>query len=191
MSIQGLRTTSNFVTDQRPKNWREGILMLYPNGKAPLTGLTSQMKEESTNDPEFNWWEKEIDDRRIGIATSYVALATNDTSITVTGDALTLKEGDLLYAEQTGEIMLVAADPVSDTVFTAIRGYAGTTTKIGVLVGTGTGAGVSPVLQIIGSANEEGSLAPTGISFDPTKRTSYTQIFRNTLEMTRTAMKTR
>jgi hypothetical protein len=194
MAIQGLRTTGNFVTDQRPKNWREGILMLYPNGKAPLTGLTSQMKEQSTDDPEYNWWEKEIDDRRLAVATSYggtTGLATTDTSIYVTGDALTLKEGDLLYAEQTGEIMLVAADPVSDTVFTAIRGYAGTTTKIGVLVGAATGIGASPALQIIGSAMEEGSLAPTGINFDPTKRTNYCQIFRNTLEMTRTAMKTR
>lgn len=54
MAINGLRTTANFVTDQRPKNWRETILLLYPNGKAPLTALTSLMKSEKTDDPEFN-----------------------------------------------------------------------------------------------------------------------------------------
>jgi hypothetical protein len=39
--------------------------------------------------------------------------------------------------------------------------------------------------------NEEGSLAPTGINYDPVKVYNYTQIFRDTLEMTRTASKTR
>ena len=46
----GLRGTGDFVTDQRPKNWREQILRLYPNGKAPLTALLALMKNESTDD---------------------------------------------------------------------------------------------------------------------------------------------
>ena len=34
-------------------------------------------------------------------------------------------------------------------------------------------------------------MPPTGVNYDPTKKYNYTQIFRNTLEMTRTASKTR
>ena len=70
MAIQGLRDTLNFVTDQRPKNWREGILLLEPNGMAPLTGLTSAMSKRVTDDPEFNWWEKSLDDRRFKLGSA-------------------------------------------------------------------------------------------------------------------------
>ena len=34
MTIQGLRTSENFATNERPENWRKGLLMLDPNGSA-------------------------------------------------------------------------------------------------------------------------------------------------------------
>jgi len=181
--IQGLRTTLNFAADERPKNWREGILLRYPNGKAPLTALTSAMKSRSVDDPEFNWWEKEISSRRVALS----ANAGTGTSLSVVEKATQFKDGDVLMAEHTGELMLVAADPSSATALTVIRGY-------GTVAATDIdfdGAGVNPYLTCIGSAYEEGSLAPTGVNLDPTKRYNYTEIFRNTLEATRTAMKTR
>lgn len=184
MPIQGLRDTSNFVTDQRPKNWREGILLLYPNGKMPLTALTSLMKSRSVDDPEFNWWEKELDDRRLVLGANLTAA---NTTITVTAGAQGLKQGDLLYVEESEEILFVASDPASDTSITVTRGFAGTTPA----TLDYDGAAVNPNLLVIGSAYEEGSLAPTGVNFDPTKKYNYTQIFRNTLEATRTATKTR
>ena len=50
----GMRGTGDFtVTGQRPENWREMILYLYPNGKAPLTAIMSMMKSEKTDDPIF------------------------------------------------------------------------------------------------------------------------------------------
>lgn len=48
----GMRGTGDWVTDQRPKNWRETILFLYPNGTAPLTAIMSKMKSEKTDDPQ-------------------------------------------------------------------------------------------------------------------------------------------
>lgn len=50
----GMRGTGDWVVDQRPKNWREQILYLYPNGMAPLTALLSKMKSEKVDDPESN-----------------------------------------------------------------------------------------------------------------------------------------
>lgn len=184
MPINGLRTTANFVTDQRPKNWRETILLLYPNGSAPLTALTSLMGEEKTDDPEFNWWEKEINNRRLALT---AAITTGTTNLTVSSNALAVKQGDVLYIEQTGEIVIVSSDPTADTGLTVQRGKGGTTaTSL-----DPTAAGKNPYMRVIGSAYEEGSNAPTGVNFDPTKKYNYTQIFRNTLEMTRTASKTR
>ena len=186
MAIQGLRDTSGFVTDQRPKNWREAIMLLYPNGKAPLTAMTSMMKSRKVDDPEFNWWTKSLPDQRVQLATGQTITATTTTLTLATG-GLALKDGHLLKFEENSEIVAVNGDPTSNTSITVTRGAAGTTaTTI-----TATGAGVNPYLVVVGNANEEGSDAPTGISYDPTKVYNYAQIFRNTLEMTRTASRTR
>lgn len=50
----GMRGTGDWVTDQRPMNWRKQILKLYPNGQAPLTAILSMMGSESVNDPQFH-----------------------------------------------------------------------------------------------------------------------------------------
>lgn len=184
MAIQGLRTTANFVTDQRPKNWREGMLLRYPNGQFPLTALTGLMKSRSVDDPEFYWWEKELQDRRLQVTADATA---TDSNITVASGALGFKQGDLLYVNQSGEIVRVAVDPSSDTVVTVERGFSGTTAAA---IDFDT-AGNDPYLTGIGSAYEEGSSAPTGVNFDPVKVHNLTQIFRNTLEATNTALKTR
>lgn len=184
MAIQGLRTSDNFAANERPKNWREGILRLYPNGKAPLFGLTSAMKTRMVDDPEFNWWEKGLPSQRVALAAN---ITTSTTDLTLASGALQMKAGTILYAEHTNELMRVVTDPTSDTTVTVTRGVAGTTaTAI-----TYAGAGVNPYLFMMGSSYPEGSAAPTGVNYDPTKRYNYTQIFRDTLEATRTALKTR
>lgn len=193
MPIQGLRDTSNFVANQRPENYRQAQLLLYPNGKMPLTGLTSLMSESSTDDPVFHWWEKALDDRRIalhatsGDLTAPAAGTVQTLTLEAAANALSFVANDILLVEHTDEQMLVYSDPTSNTSITVIRGYAGTTpTAV-----DANGAGVNPNLLCIGSAFEEGSLAPTGVNYDPTERYNYTQIFRRTMEITRTASKTR
>lgn len=181
MAITGLRTTENFSSSEvRPKNWREGILLQYPNGAFPLFALTSQMRKESTDDPEFNWFEKRLDVRRLSVAPT--GANSTDTTVTVAADAKVVVAKTMLYVESTGEILLVTTDPTSDTALTVSRGFARTT------------AGNIPAkaqLLVIGTAFEEGSLAPTGQAYDPFKRYNYTQIFRRTLEITGTAAKTK
>lgn len=189
MAIQGLRHTGNFAANERPENWREGLLRLYPNSaeaaKAVLTALTSMMKSRTVDDPIYHWWEKELDDRRIVAAAD---LTTSNTTLTVAARATTLKEGDVLMVEQTGEIMHVVQNPTSDTEIIVVRGIGNSGTGV---VLDYNGANINPNFLVVGSAYEEGSMAPSGINFDPTERSNYTQIFRNTLEMTRTASKTK
>jgi hypothetical protein len=189
MAIQGLRTSGNFATNERPGNWREALLRLNPNGNVSLTALTSLMKSESTDDPEFNWWEKARNARRLTLDDATGDLTTSNTGIILeTGqDAAVLKDGDLLMVEQTGEIIRVNGDPASGVNFVVQRAQNGTTAA----ALDPNAAGKNPNLLVIGSAYEEASLAPTGISYDPTKKSNYTQIFRDSLEMSRTASKTR
>lgn len=184
MAIQGLRHTGNFADGERPKSWRETILRLYPNGKAPLTALTSAMKSRVVDDPEFNWWTKALQTRRVALAAN---LTTNNTLLTVTSGALAFKEGDILWVENTDERLRVSADPSSDTQLSVIRGYSGSTPATLDF----DGPGVNPNMTCIGSAYQEGSLAPSPVMFDPIKLYNLTQIFRNTLSATRTAQKTR
>lgn len=189
MAIQGLRDTSNFVSNARPENWRQGLLLLYPNSaeaaKAPLTALTSLMKSRSVDDPIYHWWEKSLDNRRLALSADVLA---GDVVLTVAAKAQTLKLGDVLMFEQTGEICHVVADPTIATSISVVRGIGNAGVGIAVAF---AGVGINPYLLVVGSAFEEGSLAPTGITFDPTEQSNYTQIFRSTLEITRTASKTR
>src|ERR1017187_358397 len=62
MAILGLVSTES-VSAQRWTNIRRRVFYQYPNGSAPLIGLLSMMKEESTNDPDFSWWEKRLQEQ--------------------------------------------------------------------------------------------------------------------------------
>ena len=186
MAIQGLRDTSNFVVDARPLHWRAAQLLLQPNGIAPLFALTSAMKTETVDDPEFNWWEKPMQTRRYQLTANLDATGPTDT-ITVVDGGITLKIGDVLLVEESGEILKVNTLSSVDTDIIVDRSFASVAATAVVF----DGAGVNPNLQLIGSVNEEGSNAPVGINFDPVKVFNFTQIFRNTLELTRTAIRTR
>ena len=187
MAILGFRHTANFVTNERPENWRQAILREYPNGTAPLFALTSLMKSESTDDPVFHWWQKNFDNRRVKFSAALTNVATTMTLDAAYKTAFILKAGDLLLIEGTGEIVSVTSDPTVATTVTITRGQAGTTgTAIDPTV-----AGTNYYATVVGSAYEEGSLAPSGVNYDPNEVFNYTQIFRNTLEMTRTASKTK
>lgn len=196
MPILGMRTTANFVTNQRPENWRETIALMYPNSgrvrQAPLTALTSVMKKRSVDDPIFHWWEKSLNNRRF-LLLADVAVTAQGAATTLTIDpsynaATGLKKNDLLFSEQTGELMRVSADPTATNQIAVVRGVQ--TGGSGLLIDHDA-AGINPYLVVVGSAFEEGSDSPTGVNFDPTERSNYTQIFRSTLEMTRTARRTR
>lgn len=188
MAIQGLRATDNWQADQRPKDWLETILLLFPNGMAPLTALRSQMKKKSSVDPEFSWFSKIFDDQRLALNANLGAVASGTAgTVTVVTGASGLKKDHVLYVEESGELMLVTADPTTETSIAVIRGAAGTTAA----AVTFAAAGVNPNLIVVGTAHMEGSLAPTAISRNPVKFRNYTQIFRNSLSATRTALNTR
>jgi hypothetical protein len=176
--------------DARPKDWREWILYLFPNA-APLTALLAKIAKEGTTDPDFNWWSKELPGRRAlindadiattdAVAGTVVALTIDDGVASVV-EARKFVKGTVILNERTDELMLVSADPSSDTIIDVIRGVGGT---------SATTLNNNDGLSIIGNAYEEGALPPRSRYTEPTKDNNYTQIFRNTLGMTRTARKT-
>lgn len=186
-SIAGLRGTGDWATDERPKNFRETILWRQPNGQAPLTALLSKIGEEDTNDPEYSWWEEQLNTIRV---TETTGLAANSGSTTLTasgGGLYDLVVGDLLLVEKAdqatydNEIVEVTAI-ASDTSATISRGAAGTSVAA---------IAASTALTKIGNVFAEGTGAPDASSRNPTKLYNYTQIFKTVYDITGTAEETK
>lgn len=198
----GLRATNDFTVDgQRPKNWRETILKLYPNGKAPLTALMGLMKSEKTTDPEFNWFTKVLPDQ--AGATSGIfsdaGLATAVNGAKNAGDTVYLKlaEADAKKFMASHTILMrsdTSADSDTAGIVEEVKlAGANSYVKAKLLENSSGTLSATTVkrLLIIGSANAEGAPIGQAIAYDPTKIRNYTQIFRNALEITRTAENTR
>lgn len=188
MAIAGLRGTGDWATDERPKNFREMILWRNPNGQAPLTALLSKIKSQNTDDPEFAWYEEELNALQLTVnyTTGY---STTDTSIAVTSnltDATDVVAGDVFQVEKaittaySNEIVIASAAGASGSI-TITRAQCGTS---GAPLANGT------KLTKIGSAFAEGTGAPTASTRNPTKYYNYTQIFKTIYDITETAKRT-
>jgi hypothetical protein len=189
MAVAGLRGTGDWTTDERPKNFREMILWRSPNGQAPLTALMSKMKSESTDDPEFAWYEEEMNALRLTVNYT-TGFSTTDTSITVTSNVTNAQDcvaGDVFLVEKTlttaydNEIVIVAS-VTSSTVVVFTRAQAGTSAAP-----LADGA----KLTKIGNTFSEGAAAPSSASRNPTKFYNYAQIFKTTYDITETAARTK
>ena len=197
-AVAGLRGTGDWATDERPKNFREMIMWRNPNGNAPIFALMSRVQKESTDDPEFSWWDEPSDIIRLQIngalssSETTIVVDSSDPSTSATGNvwgiATHLKPGDLLLVEPstdnaTYDHEIIEVDTViGATSFTAKRGRAGT-----------TAASISDdgYITKIGSSFSEGTGAPTSASRNPIKYFNYTQIFKDTYELTGTAEQTK
>lgn len=195
--IGGLRGTGDFGTDERPKDFRSSVLFFNPNGEAPIFALTAKAGKRIVKDPEFSWWAEGNALVRLQVAGSHAA---GDTLITVDtldptsttlgsnyGTATHLKPGDLLMVEPASDAAVYAPELIevtnvlSDTQFTATRGAGGSTAAT---------IADNIWVTLIGSSYAEGTGAPRAVSRNPTKFYNYTQIFKNTYELTGTLDKT-
>lgn len=200
MAIAGLRGTGDWGTDERPKNFREMILWVNPNGTAPIFALSSKAAKDSTDDPEFSWWAEPNDQIRLH---TNGALDNNPATTTVVvdgtepnssdlglnwGSALSLKPGDILMVEPaadaavfTPEYLLVTG-VTNSTTFTVQRAFSGSS-----IANIGNGS----YLTKVGSAYAEGTSSPQATSRNPIKYTNKCQIFKDSYSLTGTAAQTR
>lgn len=189
----------------RPKNWREKILRLYPNGSVALTAMTSLMKSSSTDDPEFNWFDKTLPTQAATVTGRYTNLACSSayTSGGVIGDTvyLTATEAATGNSEfRVGHIVMISYSADSTMRVIGKVTYVSkvsTTVTLGVRLleadDNSSSYDISDAdrVIIVGNSNPEGSQMPDAVSYDPTKHSNYTQIFRSSLSLTRTRMRTK
>ena len=203
-SFAGVRGTGDWGTDERPKNFREGIMWMNPNGTAPIFGLSSRMGKRTVDDPEFAWWDEPNDLVRLRVNG---ALANNATDIVVDsvdptsakldarwGDPRNLVPGDLLMVEPAADSSTFDHEIVRVVAAAAAQIAAPTTTFTVARAQAGTAAAAiadNRHLLKIGSSFAEGTRSPSAASRNPVKYKNYTQIFKNTYELTGTAKETR
>ncbi len=183
--VLGMRSTDDFVSGERPLMWRLGISELYPNA-IPLMTLITRVGKRKATDPEFNWFERSYPTRELVVTVGDVpdaqTAAAADTCECI-AYAYNVRKNHVIMNTRTLERVLVTADPTGADDIAIKRGMGSTGTQATWLV--------DDVLQVIGTAHEEGQSVPTAISYDVSKQNNYCQIFRNSTSSTRTALKTR
>jgi hypothetical protein len=202
MAFLGMRGTGAWGTDVRPKNFREMILRLYPNGMAPLTALMSKLASEAVDDPEYNWWTKTIPSKTGTITGNFTdALSTAYVSGGDVGDAHyiqmaeadadKLRAGHIVLLRDASNLDVDVVAKVTSVVKNGANSYAVTTLREADDNSGSNDLSDADTFLIIGNSNAEGAARPEAISYDPVKFNNYTQIFRTSLEITRTQKKTR
>lgn len=199
----GMRGNGDWATDQRPKNWRETILYLYPNGTAPLTAMMSMLGSEKVNDPQFHWWTKSLATQGGSVTNVYTDVAMTSAYVSggVAGDTVYVKLAEAVATEiRAGHQVLLRYSSDLDV---DVNGKAtsvvlnGASSQVAVKLleaddnSTSYDLSDCDTILVIGNINAEGAVMPDAIAYDPTKWYNYTQIFRTPLSMTRTAMRTR
>ena len=199
-------TTGNgdWVAGQRPLNWRQQILKLYPNGQAPLTAMLSMMGSSRVDDPEFNWWTQvqtavsgdvagifTIADLSVPYVAGGVIGQTVFVNVTDTTVFNRVRQGHQILLRDESDWRVDVVGKITEV----HRGAANEVYAVRLLENDNN----SPAhdlsncdnFKIIGNINPEGGEMPDAIALNPVKVYNYTQIFRTPLSITRTARKTR
>lgn len=199
----GMRGTGDWVTDQRPKNWRETILYLYPNGQVPLTAILSKMDEEVTDDPEFNWWTQKLPEQAgavtgvytdSGLSSAYVSGGAAAATLYIKMAEATASEfriGHQVLLRDASDYRVDVNAKVTARTLNGASSYL--TVKLLEADDNSPDNDLSNCdrIMVIGNINPEGGEMPDAIAYDPVKYYNYTQIWRTPLSITRTARKTR
>ena len=167
--------------DFRPRNIHEMAFKLWPTSPTPFTYMTSKLPSRTTDDPEYKIFEWRLPQLEWSIISdSNEDPGAGQHVVTVAaGEAWGLKVGDLLEAEGTALQYMVITATTDGAAFTVEEWVGDTET--------------SPLMNLrwVGSIYEEGGLSPESISRLHTVVYNYTQIFKDSVEITGTADATR
>lgn len=186
--VDGIRTTNQAITTESSlvRYVNEDAVLLEPN-VTPLITFLMKLGGRYTpcTSPRIEWFEDDYTARWAVNSTTTVANSASSTTITVT-------DGTLF---QAGDIFIVPQAQDSSTAPEMIRVTAVSTNTLTVVRNVGsTGLvtiGPSADLAILGTAFEEGATPPTAKTTSRSGKISYTQIFRRTINLTKTMVASR
>lgn len=173
----GLFNTGNFVTDSAKKSFAGMITRLMPNGAAPLFGLTSMLPKHTALQFQHGYFTKTMLFPQIAV--SGAGQLVGDTNWIVVSSA-NIVPGMLLRVQTTGEIVSVTS--VTDATHIVVVRAVGTVAA--------QALAANAVAYCVGNGYEEGSTRPSSQYILPASVLNYTQIFRNSWSLTRSAAAT-
>jgi len=201
MAFLGMKGTGQFADDERPLNWRQGILREYPNGVAPLTAILSMMDSEGTDDYLFHWWTKTLPEETADVTGVYTDISLSSAYTTAARakdaflyiklaaeDVAKFREGLTVHLLDKSDTSKEAYGKVTQLVEDGDDSYLAV--KLIQAIDSSAATGLD-YIRIIGSSNAQGAARPKSMLNVPTKYNNYTQIFRDPLSLTRTAIQTR
>ncbi|MBU1109707.1 MAG: DUF5309 domain-containing protein [Candidatus Riflebacteria bacterium] len=145
--------------------------------EAKAQGRKSTSKIINCTNPKFEWLEQDVG---TPVAVTQAAYAAGDTDIVV-DESDYFTAGDVLHVVSTGEQLLVTVVTTGTDTLTVTRSY-------GTIAAAAIASGASIVL--LGNCFEEGSAATTPKAFATGEAYNYTQIFKDAVDITRTAEQT-
>lgn len=212
-TLFGLIGTESLAS-HRFKSVRRKVFYDYPNGKAPLTGLTSLMAEESCSDPEFYWYEKRLAQQLSQTATNttfgpfaVAAGTTAGATVTFNPAATTeyiikvdssdqFRKGHVIRGTFTlsGGVntaivqFLVTEDPRTTT-STVADGLKVRPMVAATAVLNGAAENLDVIVTVIGSAHAQGQVGSSQAPWnEPVSPYNYCQIFRTSFAFTSTEL---
>lgn len=174
MAIYGgvFNTTKN-PTELNAKSFAATILRRFPNGSAPLFGMSAMSGKSKAVSSTHGYFTKTMEFSRVVTSAAYVA---GDTTLAVVSSA-GIVPGHVLFNPTTGENIRVLTVP-SATSITVSRAF-------GRIAAAGIASGAT--LIAVGNAHAEGSARPVARSLQTVYVSNFTQIFRNAWALTDTA----
>lgn len=174
MSIYGgiFNTTKN-PAELNAKSFAATILRRFPNGAAPLFGMTSQLGKSKAKSSTHGYFTKTMVFSRVVMSAAKLAADTTLAVVSTAG----IVPGMVLHNAATGENIRVLT-VASATSITVTRAF-----------GRIAAADIADttVLVCVGNAHEEGSGRPAPRSIQAVYVSNFTQIFRNAWALTDTA----
>lgn len=160
--------------DLLAKSFGSAFIRLFPNGSAPLFGLTSMLQDKTAVQFEHGFFTKTMVFPSVKLNGAILAADTTFT-VDTTADIL---PNMIIRPQTTGENILVKT-VISSTQILVQRA-----------VGTVAAADIADDVNLycVGNAHEEGSVRPVNQFIIPARVTNYTQIFRNSWQLTGTAL---
>lgn len=175
MSV-GVFNTGQFTQDLARKSFSGMITRLFPNGQAPLFGLTSMLSTETAVQSEHGFFTKTMLFPQLTTSGAQLISAT----ILLVTATTNIIPGMLMRVDSTGENVLILAvlSPTQVSVQRAVGGVAA--------------VAIADAINLyqVGTAFEEGSLRPNPLAINPVRVTNLTQIFRNSWAITGSTMAT-
>jgi len=167
-------TTAAFSGVLFPEVTEKLIINTTADDTPIFSTLLAMSRKHTVGSPTLEWWTVDADAR----ATAINNIAGYDASATsiIVDSAAGMRVGDVIVIARTQELLLITA--IATNTLTVIRS-----------VGTTAAAAIfdnDPIINL-GPFFMEGETLPSARNTTNVKKTSYTQIFRRTLELSRTA----